>query len=243
MYGGVAAETPATDAAVAATSGQILTYHGAPATTFFFSSSGGYTENIENVWSGATPEPWLRGVPDPYDGVPGNPYHRWTYRMTLASARKKLGSLVKGKFRGIRVTKRGVSPRVITAEVVGSRGKTQATGTQLESLFALPSTWMRFTTISSAKKVRPKLPRAALDHIFSVAVQAALKSHNAGLTGFVFPASKGSVLTVERRTGKHWRTFRRLRTAMDGRYALAIAHAGSYRVLFAGAVGPTITIS
>jgi stage II sporulation protein D len=243
MYGGVAAETPATDAAVAATSGQILTYHGAPATTFFFSSSGGYTENIENVWSGATPEPWLRGVPDPYDGVPGNPYHQWSYRMTLASARKKLGSLVKGKFRGIRVTKRGVSPRVISAVVVGSRGKTQVTGTQLETAFALPSTWMRFTTISSAKKKRPKLPRAALDHIFSVAVQAELRSHAEGLTGFVFPASKGSVLTAQRHVGKHWRTFKRLRAGVGGSYTLAITRSGTYRVMFAGAVGPTITIS
>src|SRR5205807_3570774 len=43
MYGGVAAETPSTDAAVAATHGQVVTYKGKPVTTFFFSSSGGHT--------------------------------------------------------------------------------------------------------------------------------------------------------------------------------------------------------
>ena len=58
MYRGVSAETPATDAAVAATSGQIVTYNGAPAVTYFFASSGGHTENIEDAWPGATP---LRG--------------------------------------------------------------------------------------------------------------------------------------------------------------------------------------
>src|SRR6202451_285118 len=62
MYGGVSAETPSTNAAVAATSGQIVTYDGQPAVTYFFASSGGHTESIQNVWAGATPEPWLVGV-------------------------------------------------------------------------------------------------------------------------------------------------------------------------------------
>src|SRR5207248_3314958 len=71
-YPGVAAETRATNAAVAATSGQIVTYGGKHAITYFFSSSGGYTENAENVFGGS-PDPWLRGVPDPYDGAGGDP--------------------------------------------------------------------------------------------------------------------------------------------------------------------------
>src|SRR5207248_10973384 len=65
MYQGVAAETPSTDAAVAATRGQIVTYHGSPAITFFFASSGGQTEDIQNVWLGDGPQPWLRGVGEP----------------------------------------------------------------------------------------------------------------------------------------------------------------------------------
>ena len=80
------AETPATDAAVAATSGQIVTYDGQPAVTYFFASSGGYTESIQNVWAGATPEPWLRGVPDPYDNAGGDPYHSWSPQMSLTAA-------------------------------------------------------------------------------------------------------------------------------------------------------------
>ena len=122
MYGGVGAETPSTDAAVAATRGQVVTYNGAPVVTYFFNSSGGHTENIENVWPGATPEPWLRGVPDPYDGADGDPYHRWGSQMTTAAAAAKLGSFVKGSLLGIRVTKHGASPRILTAQVVGTRG-------------------------------------------------------------------------------------------------------------------------
>ena len=49
VYGGVAAETASTNAAVAATRGQVVTYDGEPVVTFFFSTSGGRTENVENT--------------------------------------------------------------------------------------------------------------------------------------------------------------------------------------------------
>src|ERR1700754_1256955 len=67
MYKGVAAETPNTDAAVSATAGQVVTYGGQPVTTYFFSTSGGHTESVENSFVGSAPKPWLKGVDDPYD--------------------------------------------------------------------------------------------------------------------------------------------------------------------------------
>ena len=91
MYGGVSAETAATDAAVAATSGQIVTYDGRPAVTYFFASSGGHTESIQNVWAGATPEPWLTGVPDPYDAAGGDPYHAWGSQMSIGGRAAQAG--------------------------------------------------------------------------------------------------------------------------------------------------------
>jgi stage II sporulation protein D len=145
MYGGVAAETAPTSAAVAATSGQIVTYRGRPAVSYFFASSGGHTESIQNVWPGSAPEPWLRGVPDPYDGAAGDPYHRWQVTMSVASATSKLGSLVDGRLRRIVVTRRGVSPRVIEARVVGTRGTRTVTGGQLQQAFGLLSTDATFT--------------------------------------------------------------------------------------------------
>ena len=63
----MAAQTPQTDAAVADTAGQIVTYAGRPAITYFFASSGGRTENVENVFPGSEPQPWLRGVADQYE--------------------------------------------------------------------------------------------------------------------------------------------------------------------------------
>ena len=58
MYEGVKAETPASDAAVAATSGQVVEYDGTPVTTYFFASSGGETESAQNVFPVA-PAAWL----------------------------------------------------------------------------------------------------------------------------------------------------------------------------------------
>jgi stage II sporulation protein D len=151
MYKGVAAERPTTDAAVAATAGQIVTYSGQPVTTYFFSTSGGHTENVENSFVGSAPKPWLKGVDDPYDNLA--PRHRWKPQtLTTTQAARKLRGLVKGRFRGIKVLQRGVSPRIVRAQVVGTKGTTSITGPQLRTRFGLFDTWAYFTTITSSGK-------------------------------------------------------------------------------------------
>jgi stage II sporulation protein D len=143
QYGGVGAETAASDTAVSSTGGEVVLYAGKPAVTYFFDSSGGMTENVENVFVGSTPEPWLRAVTDPYDDAA--PHHSWgPLRFTLADAQRRLAGVVKGTFQGIDVTRRGTSPRVVTADVVGSGGSTSVTGPQLESRFGLFDTWAFF---------------------------------------------------------------------------------------------------
>src|SRR4051794_5531238 len=101
VYGGVGVETASTNAAVADTRGQIVTYQGQPVVTYFFSTSGGKTGSVENTTLGTEPRPWLVSVDDEFDNV--SPRHRWTVRLTTASTAKNLGGLVKGKFKGIRV--------------------------------------------------------------------------------------------------------------------------------------------
>ena len=150
MYTGVAAETAATDAAIAATRGDVVTVAGSPAVTYFFASSGGQTEDVQDVWSGVSPESWLVGVADPYDSAGGNPYYRWKRSMSIRSASRDLSDWLKGKLRGIQITQRGVSPRIVSAVVVGSRGRTTVSGSQLEQAFSLMSTYASFTTITSS---------------------------------------------------------------------------------------------
>jgi stage II sporulation protein D len=157
VYLGVAAETAATNAAVADTAGQIVTYAGKPAVTYFSASSGGMTENIENSFLGSQPEPWLIGVADPYDVGPA---FDWKLSISFTAAAARLRGLVKGSFRGIEVLERGVSPRIISAEVLGTGGATPVTGPELANLFGLASTWAYFSVKSGATLRRePDLSR------------------------------------------------------------------------------------
>jgi stage II sporulation protein D len=148
-YGGVKAETPAGDAAVAATHGQVVEYDGRPVTTYFFASSGGQTESVQNVFAGNSPEPWLVSEPDPYDDSFGNTHYRWSIDLSLAAATAKLGKLVRGQLVAIKIVKHGVSPRIVQAQIVGTKGTTTATGTQLRVAFSAPSAWMAFKTVSA----------------------------------------------------------------------------------------------
>jgi stage II sporulation protein D len=151
MYKGVPAEYATTDAAVAATAGQVVAQNGRPVTTFFFSTSGGHTENVEDSFIGALPRTWLKGVVDPFDAV--SPRHNWgPFTMSQATVQAKLKGLVRGSFRGITVLERGASPRIVRAEVNGTNGVTQVTGPQLRTRLGLFDTWATFTYISGSKK-------------------------------------------------------------------------------------------
>jgi SpoIID/LytB domain protein len=146
VYVGVAAETARTNAAVTATAGQIVLFDGQPAITYFFASSGGMTENVEDSFLGSQPQPWLRGVPDSYEGASS----AWKLSMSFASAASRLKGLIKGSFRGIEVLTRGVSPRIVAAEVLGSRGATPVSGPELAGLLGLSSAWAYFKVRSGA---------------------------------------------------------------------------------------------
>jgi SpoIID/LytB domain protein len=146
VYLGKAAETTRTNAAVAATAGQIVTYAGQPAITYFFAGSGGHTESIQNSFLGSTPEPWLVGVADPYDA---GTLHRWTVKMSFTSATDRLSGLVRGSFRGVEVLERGSSPRIVSAYVLGSKGRTPVSGPELASRLGLYDTWAYFSVTGS----------------------------------------------------------------------------------------------
>ncbi|MHB8492065.1 MAG: SpoIID/LytB domain-containing protein [Solirubrobacteraceae bacterium] len=156
VYAGAAAETPSTNAAVRATAGQVVTYGGKSAITYFFASSGGMTENVQDGFPGAEAQPWLRGVPDPYDG---GPLHRWTTRMSFAQVATRLAGLVRGRFQGIEVLKRGFSPRVVSANVLGSQGSSEVSGPELEARLGLDSSWVTFS-VSGPGRVRGEPDRS-----------------------------------------------------------------------------------
>jgi stage II sporulation protein D len=95
LYLGLSAESPATSAAVDATKHQVLLFAGKVATTYFFSTSGGETASIADVW-GVAPLPYLVAVADPYDVI--SPYHDWgpvpVTAKTIAKTLKVQGTIM-----------------------------------------------------------------------------------------------------------------------------------------------------
>jgi SpoIID/LytB domain protein len=150
MYLGKAAETAATNGAIAATAGQVVTYAGKPAITYYFASSGGHTEDVQDAFPGAAAQPWLVGVADPYDQ---GPEHSWTESLSFAAADRRLGGLVKGAFEGIEVLTRGASPRILSAYVLGSDGRTLTSGGELAARLGLDDTWAYFSVKRGASVV------------------------------------------------------------------------------------------
>jgi stage II sporulation protein D len=146
VYGGTAAETARTNAAVAATNLQVVTYAGKPIVAYFSSTSGGMTENVENSFVGSKPVPYLKGVPDPYDNE--SPYHRWKLVLSQSRMQSALSRYLKGgKFRKIKVNSRGVSPRIVYATIISSAGKTRVTGMTLKAALGLRDTWVFFKKV------------------------------------------------------------------------------------------------
>ncbi len=138
VYGGVDAEHPASDRAVDATAGSILTSDGAPAFTQFGSSSGG--------WTSAGSVPYLPAKRDPYDGWSGNPVHTWT--TTVDDARLEQAWPALGDLRRIAVTARDGNGRwggrVRTIAMRGSQGKVVVSGDTFRAVLGLRSTWVTF---------------------------------------------------------------------------------------------------
>jgi stage II sporulation protein D len=144
VYKGLESEYSTSNAAAAATRGQVVIYGGKIAETLFSACSGGHTESIQNVFGGA-PIPYLQGVPDPYDGA--CPLHTWTLKFSGPEISSKLSAYLQGKLKQVVVTKTGASPRIIEAKLVGTGGVTTVTGEQLELALGGYATWMSFEKV------------------------------------------------------------------------------------------------
>ena len=148
VYGGRESETAGVIEAVDGTSGQVIMAQEKLIAAYFHSSSGGYTENSENVWN--TYESYLRGVVD-YDQK--SPQYKWEKKLTptqLQGALDKAGYTKIGAIKAIELapltktpmhtTERGVSGRVKVIKFIGSTGSVQLTGEQVRKILDLKST-------------------------------------------------------------------------------------------------------
>lgn len=151
VYGGVNAEAASIKQAVDGTSGEILTYQGKPIEAFFCASAGGWTEHSENVWGSHVT--YLRGVADRSFHMPS---YSWSVTTTperlaanLTAAGKGVGTVQSITLsplakRPMHVPDRGISGRVRTLIVRGTKGQATITGNAFQSLFGLKSTLFDF---------------------------------------------------------------------------------------------------
>jgi stage II sporulation protein D len=135
MYSGVPAEYSASDAAVAATGGQTLTYGGSSAFTQYGAADGG--------WTAAGSEPYLPAKADPYDGVISNDANSWTASISVAAIQARWPSI--GTYRQLRIISRDGhgtwGGRVLSAAIDGSSGSVTVSGEAISSAFGLLSNW------------------------------------------------------------------------------------------------------
>jgi stage II sporulation protein D len=150
VYGGLESETAAGNRAAEATRGQVVTYGGKVAETYFSACSGGHTESVQNVFFGAS-VPYLVGVPDPYDGA--CPLHSWTLDFSGAEISARLGAYLDGQLKKVVVTKRGVSPRIVWARLYGTGGVTMIRGDQLAEALGAYDRWMTFHKLVDGAQV------------------------------------------------------------------------------------------
>jgi stage II sporulation protein D len=148
MYLGLSHETPATTAAVDATQGQVVTYGGKVASTFFFSTSGGETASSQDIWGTALP--YLVPVADPYDAI--SPFHDWgpvpVTATQLAKTLKLTGPITDA------TTTLNASGRVAALDVLSQQPyspvptSTQVLSSTVAAALGLRSTWFGIGLLS-----------------------------------------------------------------------------------------------
>ncbi len=167
-YQGTAAESPQTEAAVAATAGKVVTYNGAVVRTYFSSSDGGYTidvgcfENnirkVNGVWQ-CTPDPsqpYLRAQADPADRVAvapsgPNPRASWSVTFTgdeIRSSVLRCAGIDIGTLQGVDVSNQS-PPRVghvVSVKIIGSIQSVELSANRfLRGCLGLRSTMVRLS--------------------------------------------------------------------------------------------------
>ncbi|MEA2487710.1 MAG: hypothetical protein QOF16_1364 [Actinomycetota bacterium] len=140
--------------AVDDTDQEVILYNGQPIDALYSSSSGGYTENNENVWGGS-PIPYLRGVSDRPDSVSANPNHTWTLTMSWDAFQSRLDSAYGiGQLQDFQTEKPyGVSGRVTIADpnsqtqggalISGASKTVHVSGWSVKSVLGLKDTLFR----------------------------------------------------------------------------------------------------
>lgn len=147
VFGGFSGENPRTNQAVDETKGKLMLYNDQLITTYFFSSSGGRTENSENIWSAALP--YLVSVDDKYSL--GSPYDNWTKTYSISDIKAKLtnSGIDVGEILDIVPLEYSANGRVTILEIRGTKKNEKLVKEKVRSVFGtsdIKSIWYKLNT-------------------------------------------------------------------------------------------------
>ena len=219
VYGGVASERPRSDHAVYATLGQVLTWNGQVARTYYSSSSGGRTEAVQDAWPGSASIPYLRSVPDPYDTY--SPHHNWgpyNFSSSQLAARLGLGSAVES----VSVDRDGSFRAESVVLHLASGAVVRRSANQVARSLHLLSTWF------SVGQLRISTSSAHLLYGSRVTV------------GVSAPNVKGAVLQQRTANGA-WRALRNVRRA--ARLTFQPQASTAFRLVAPGTNGAAVSVA
>ena len=139
-YGGYKWENPNSNRAVDETNGMVATYDGELIGGYYFSTSGGYTENSENVWGGKLD--YLKSVPDIYEPEDLNK-KTWSVTLSADEVEDRLAehNIYVGDVIDLVPTKLSEVGRVIELKVIGSDDTVLLSKEKVRTYLKLDSQW------------------------------------------------------------------------------------------------------
>lgn len=147
-YGGVASEHSNATKAVDKTKGEFVTYDGKIVSTPFFSTSSGYTESSENVWSSKVP--YLIGVEDKFQSEDSE-YLNWTVEYSkeeIEEILEKKGIEI-GELERVVINEKTDNGAVLELEFIGEDDSYTVTKEKARTILSLKSQFYDITTGSS----------------------------------------------------------------------------------------------
>lgn len=138
VYRGYLAENSRTTAAVDATTGIVVRRNGVMIPAYFFSTSGGSTEDAEEVWGFASS--YLKSVPDLYETQPERAPWLTAYTKAQIAAKLNAYDLGVGTVNAITPQVTTMTGRVYTLKIRGTSGSTSLQTGSIREVLSLYST-------------------------------------------------------------------------------------------------------
>ena len=155
VYLGMSAEHPRTTAAARETRGEVVTYRGALADTFYSANAGGVTATPAEGFGGSTTIPYLpAGIRAPGDVDP------WRLAVTPADVARRLR--YPGRLDAVTVAQTGPSGRATRVRLEGSGGVVELGGVDFQRRLGLRSTLFTVTRGTGAAQALPPASAAAV---------------------------------------------------------------------------------